>query len=108
MIDDKDIQKFCDALQEKQDKAFESEKHSTSPLVGFMRGKKYTRITLARRHSENGKVTVYDDFRSVHCFIDTDGNILKANGWKSPAKGIRGHIRNGAADVSIYGAADAR
>jgi len=30
---------------------------------------------------------------SVFCFVDkTTGDILKANSWKSPARGIRGNI----------------
>jgi hypothetical protein len=33
--------------------------------------------------------------RSVHCFVEkSTGNILKAAGWKAPAKGARGNIFN--------------
>lgn len=32
--------------------------------------------------------------RSVHCFLDKEGNIYKASSWKIPAKGIRGNINN--------------
>ena len=47
--------------------------------------------------------------RSVFCFVRLeDGAILKAAGWKAPAKGVRGNIANGAADVGPYGAAYAR
>ncbi len=37
--------------------------------------------------------------RSAYLFIDlTTGDILKPDGWKSPAKGARGNIRAGSAD----------
>lgn len=49
---------------------------------------------------------------SAYCFIDlTNGNILKAAGWKAPAKGARGNIRVGDASnwwngaLGKYGAA---
>jgi hypothetical protein len=33
--------------------------------------------------------------RSVHCFVDaSNGDILKADGWKKPAKHARGNIFN--------------
>lgn len=33
--------------------------------------------------------------RSVYCFVEkSTGNILKAAGWKAPAKGARGNIFN--------------
>ncbi len=46
-------------------------------------GKKYIRIVQFHR-----------DSGSAFCFLDADGNILKADGWKRPAKGIRGNILN--------------
>lgn len=30
--------------------------------------------------------------KRVYCFIDKFGNIMKASGWKVPAKGVRGTI----------------
>lgn len=37
---------------------------------------------------------------SVYCFIDkATGDILKAAGWKAPAKGVRGSIWNESCDV---------
>ena len=38
--------------------------------------------------------------RSVYCFIDrSNGDLLKAAGWKTPAKGKRGSIFNENCDV---------
>ena len=45
-------------------------------------GKKYVRIVVGRNTSQS----------SVYCFLDADGNILKSESWKKPAKGIRGSI----------------
>jgi hypothetical protein len=33
-----------------------------------------------------------DSYRSVYCFFDYDGNVLKAASWKTPAKGVRGTV----------------
>lgn len=111
MIEDKDIKTFCDALQRKQDEEYPKMgfKHVASPLITFSRGQKYTRIVKNDRYyNDKGEMEVCENNPSVHCFIDNEGNILKADGWKRPAKGIRGHVNNGAADVSIYGAASLR
>ena len=53
------------------------------PVFSLMRGSKYIRVV----------VTTFGS-RSVHCFLDYDGNIYKSASWKTPAKGIRGHIDN--------------
>jgi len=53
------------------------------PEFSIMRGSKYIRIVRTTFGS-----------RSVHCFLDFDGNIYKSASWKIPAKGIRGNINN--------------
>lgn len=47
------------------------------------KGKKYQRIY----RDSNGQ-------RFVECFVDNDGNVYKAEGWKKPAKGVRGNINS--------------
>ena len=49
-------------------------------------GVKYTRI-----------VQTAPGHKSVFCFVDAEGNIYKAAGWKGPAKGVRSTL----ATVSI-------
>lgn len=57
--------------------------------VGVMPGRKYARLVTQRDGAP----------RSAMGFIDmTNGDILKADGWKAPAKHARGNIRKG--DVS--------
>ena len=53
------------------------------PEFSIMRGSKYIRIVRTTFGS-----------KSVHCFLDADGNIYKSASWKTPAKGIRGNINN--------------
>lgn len=44
-------------------------------------GKKYIKIAMRYNNGGGG---------SVHCFVDsTNGDVLKAAGWKTPAKGAR-------------------
>lgn len=45
-------------------------------------GKKYIKIIRTRGQ------------KIVHCFLDFEGNIYKAESWKKPAKGIRGNVNN--------------
>jgi len=47
-------------------------------------GVKYTRIVQQTRY-QDGRTAG----RSVYCFVDAEGNILKSAGWKAPAKGVR-------------------
>ncbi len=47
-------------------------------------GKRYAKIIRTRVAGDGG---------SVHCFVDmTNGDVLKAAGWKAPAKHARGNI----------------
>ena len=70
-----------------------------SPRIEFdLGGVKYLRVTVTQRYEKDGVVS--DGQRSVYCFIDLrTGDILKAEGWKGPAKGPRGNIFNEDCDV---------
>jgi len=66
-------------------------------------GKKYLRVV----ESEG------EHHRSVFCFIElSTGNILKASGWTTPAKGVRGNIADTnysiGKGITAYGGAYAR
>lgn len=66
-------------------------------------GSKYARIVKGEMNRATG---LPGSSRSAFCFVDMEtGAILKADGWKRPAKHARGNIANGAADVGPYGAA---
>lgn len=61
---------------------------------------------------KNFRIVRNDPHTSVHCFVErATGNILKAAGWKAPAKHSRGNIRVGDASnwwngaIGEYGAA---
>ena len=66
---------------------------STPPQLSAMHGARYIRI-VADNASQ----------RSSFAFVDTtNGDVLKAAGWKAPAKGARGNIydaQNGCGRVS--------
>jgi hypothetical protein len=48
--------------------------------------------------------TIYGDQKSVFCFIDREtGDVLKAAGWKRPAKHARGNIFTGKDGITAYG-----
>lgn len=70
------------------------------PTLTVERNPKYWRIVINKTKSES---------RSVYCFIDPmTGDVLKAAGFKSPAKGARGNLfddSNGMARMTVYGAA---
>lgn len=58
-------------------------KRQYSEDFGIQAGKRYDRITSI----------THGEARSVHAFIDREsGDVLKAAGWKAPAKGPRGNV----------------
>jgi hypothetical protein len=64
------------------------------PRFTVENGSKFTRIVENKTDFGGGK--------SVYCFIDrSNGDILKAAGWKAPAKGARGSIFNPNCDVGV-------
>lgn len=54
-------------------------------------GKRFVRIVMKASGDHGG---------SVHAFVDlANGDLLKAAGWKAPAKGARGNIITGLDEV---------
>jgi hypothetical protein len=71
-------------------------------VLSTMNGVRYVRVVIA---DASGAA------RCAYAFIDrTTGDILKPDGWKRPAKGVRGNIfaANPIAGVGPYGANYAR
>ncbi len=53
-------------------------------------GRKYIRLVRNEYTNTGDKIS-----SAAYCFVDTtNGNVLKAAGWKAPAKGARGNIYN--------------
>lgn len=84
--------------------------HNTSDIFNRKlsvdpKGKKYKRIVV-KDHKQNGEELSLTG--SVFCFVNMEnGDVLKAAGWKSPAKGARSNIYNekhGVDGVNQYGA----
>jgi hypothetical protein len=98
MVDDQALADFCAAVDAMRAPAFADMPESLRPYakpLRFERGVKFARIVKNDGCQE-----------SVFCFVRLDdGAILKAAGWKAPAKHARGNIANGAADVGVYGPA---
>lgn len=73
----------------------------TRTTISYAIGKHYARLI----------VSIYTDQHSAYGFVDlTSGDLLKSDGWKSPAKGKRGNIfdANSLAGCTPYGMVYAR
>lgn len=89
MITDNDLQVFCAAVKGLRDQ------HQCRGEIIFERGRKNARIVVDEGHT-----------RSAWGFVDlATGNILKADGWKAPARGVRGNIANGVNGCGPFGPA---
>lgn len=61
-------------------------------------GRKFVRIVMS---------TGGDAGRSVHCFVDLrTGDVLKAAGWKAPAKGARFNLLDGDSREALFDACE--
>jgi hypothetical protein len=72
------IDTLCGALKAKAPAGY------TYGLDRFKHGQRFLRIVMTVSQAGG---------RSVHAFVDsTNGDLLKAAGWKAPAKGARGNL----------------
>ena len=75
---------FVELLQKNTNEYFAKHYHRlVAPTFTANMGKKYFKIVI-----DNGTQ------RSVHCFVDLQGNVYKAAGWAAPAKGVRYNLFN--------------
>ena len=77
-----------------------------APTFSVMLGKKFARIV--RTDTSGDPKSIWSgEQKSVHCFVNMEtGDVLKAAGWKAPAKGARGNIfdaNNGLGRMNEYG-----
>ena len=85
-VSTRDIEKWIDALRSQIEKITLEKDPKLAFMqktIKFTKGGKYYRVVIEDKAGGNG---------SAYCFIDMEGNIYKAASWKTPAKGIRGHI----------------
>jgi hypothetical protein len=98
MITNEAINEFLGAVNAMLAKHYGESKFGA--VVSAQPGKKYVRIV--RHDTFEGKAR---EGGSAFCFLDIEtGAILKSASWATPAKGNRGNIANGAADLTAYGA----
>jgi hypothetical protein len=68
---------------------------SQPEVLGMEMGRRYVRVT---------RQSVGSSGKSAYCFIDiTNGDVLKAESYKKPAKHARGNIYSGKLGVTCYG-----
>lgn len=60
-----------------------TERYSARHLFTVTKGRKNHRIVMT---------TVGRNDPSVHAFVDSEGNVYKADGWSKPATGIRARV----------------
>lgn len=88
------LETFVTGCQKISDKHMERYPSLEKPVITYTEGKRYVKL-------------VRDG--SVYCFVDmTNGDVLKAAGWKAPAKHARGNIfdeHNGLGSMGEYGPA---
>lgn len=90
---DRAVQGFLRSAQRIVDKAYK-DSHKGIPQLKLAGGRRYLRIAKVDHTGS----------RSAYGFIDTkNGNVLKAAGWKRPAKGVRSNIFDADFGVSVAG-----
>lgn len=96
MTFDEALANFVNVVQQMQNEHFQQNLPNLKPpTITLDHGRRYIKVVSNR--SLGGK--------SVYCFIDKNGDILKSASWKAPAKGVRGNIYVPFGDaIDLYGA----
>lgn len=88
------VQNFLTKLKERQDEHTAKQAYKEDVTFEIMEGVKYIRVVRVTNQ------------RCSYCFLDRQGNIYKCDGWKKPAKHVRGSIYNDnpLTGTGLYGA----
>lgn len=86
---DTNLNLFLDGIRAKIDAYWQQNGYThTKPVIETMEGNRYIRIVSATKNVDGSYLS-----RSCWGFVDkTNGDVLKAAGWKAPAKHARGNI----------------
>jgi len=83
------VELWLAALTEKSNTTGAETKYILEP------GRKYTRVVRQERWLDSNGEPLWGANKSVHAFIDENGDIYKAASWKAPAKnGARFNVVN--------------
>ncbi len=102
------VEEFCHRLCDMYHECYQAESYQFAlPEVTFEVGRKYAKVLVIHPNDDQGRRSLLSviggadsDGKSVYCFIDlSNGDILKASGKSTTAKGKRGSIWNSDCDV---------
>jgi hypothetical protein len=81
MVEHRLVAEYLQVLHENTEASYQKSGFSQErPIYEARSGSKYTKIVVRRTgHFQE----------SVHSFVDANGNVYKAAGWRAPAKGVR-------------------
>lgn len=83
---------YAKAVQDKLQEVYHFMGEDNRPVVEVEVGRKYFKLVTATPTNTQG----VEYQRSVHSFVDrVTGDVLKAAGWSSPAKGARFNLVTG-------------
>jgi hypothetical protein len=96
------FEKYLEGVRAKVAENHKQYTNLTAPEVLFKAGSRYVKVYKEEKRNDGSYIS-----KSVHSFIDrTNGDVLKAETWKAPAKHARGNIYDadfGLTRVSAYG-----
>ena len=82
---EKHLQDFCDMLTKDLQDQFKDSEYKTNEHFKVRKGGKYYKIIHTTDTGED---------RSVHAFVDEEGNVYKPQSWNAPAQGIRANLKD--------------
>ncbi len=112
IITEKQVAEFVDRCQEIIDNYTKANYENLTPQLltfNYAAAKKFCRIVALERHVNEERKIITSEGGSAWCFIDlTNGDVLRPDGYKKPARHARGNILKedlGMSSIGPYGPA---